>query len=89
MLDDLADADGRAERRVAVVLLLPFGAVELGHGDLSRAVEGVVDHLAVAVFEDVEWEDLLGEEGDLVEREEGDGVGEVDADGDFLGHGQR
>jgi len=86
VLNDVTEADGGAQWWGGVVFLFPRVAIEDCHGKLAGGVEGLIDHLAISRLKDVERDNLLREEGDVVERKDGHGAAEVDLNGTFLAH---
>jgi len=49
--DDFADAPHAVERCLVIIV----EPMRLDHGDLSCAIDGVADHVAVARLEDMQW----------------------------------
>lgn len=84
---DVADADVGSEGwLVVIVIVFGDGSLEEPHGDESVGIEGVTNHLSVAVFEDVQGHEAEGQEDAAGQGEDADGLVEIDGDG--FSHGR-
>ena len=70
--DDATCASDLVDRRVRLIVVLPARREQSHRHRSAAAVEAVLDHLAVAGLEHVQWQDLTGEEEHAGQREHRD-----------------